>query len=86
MALWRFDSITKLFANEIARESERLTDAGKKNEFGADKKPGASTICANLAQLAHAHRYERDLYLTAGEVAEWGTDNKGERAQIGTIF
>ena len=43
------DSITKLFANEIARESERLTDAGKKNEFGASKKgPVLSTICANL--------------------------------------
>lgn len=77
------DSITKLFANEIARESERLTDAGKKNEFGADKKPAVNYMRQLVNWLT---RIDMNVILTAGEVAEWGTDNKGERAQIGTIF
>jgi hypothetical protein len=77
------DSVTKLFANEIAREAERLTEAGKKNEFGADKKPAVNYMRQLVAWLT---RMDMNVILIAGEVAEWGTDNKGERAQIGSTF
>jgi hypothetical protein len=77
------DSVTKLFANEIAREGERLHDAGKKNEFGADKKPAVSY----MRQLCNwIKRIDMNVILIAGEVAEWGLDAKGERVQIGETF
>src|SRR5271168_1206434 len=77
------DSITKLFANEIAREGERLHDAGKKNEFGADKKPAVSY----MRQLCNwIKRIDMNVILIAGEVAEWGLDGKGERTQSGETF
>lgn len=77
------DSITKLFANEIARESERLSDAGKKNEFGADKKPAVSFMRSMVSWLI---RLDMTVILIAGEVAEWGRDSSGERTQIGSTF
>lgn len=77
------DSMTKLFANEIAREAERLTDAGKKNEFGADKKPAVNYMRQLVSWLT---RIDMNVILICGEVAEWGTDTKGERTQIGTTF
>jgi hypothetical protein len=76
------DSITKLFANEVAREAERLADAGKKNEFGADRKPAVNQMRQLVAWLP---RLSMNVILTAGEVAEWGLIN-GERAQVGTTF
>lgn len=76
------DSITKLFANEVAREAERLADAGKKNEFGADRKPAVNQMRQLVAWLP---RLSMNVILTAGEVAEWGLVN-GERAQVGTTF
>lgn len=77
------DSVTKLFANEIAREGERLHDSGKKNEFGADKKPAVS----HMRQLCSwIKRIDMNVILIAGEVAEWGLDNKGERIQVGETF
>ena len=33
------DSFTKIFINEIAKEAERISAAGNKDEFGASKKP-----------------------------------------------
>jgi hypothetical protein len=77
------DSITKLFANEIAREAERLSDAGKKNEFGADKKPAVGQMRQLVSWLA---RINMNVVLIAGEVAEWGKDSTGERTQIGSTF
>lgn len=77
------DSITKLFANEIAREAERLSDAGKKNEFGADKKPAVGQMRQLVSWLA---RINMNVILIAGEIAEWGKDSSGERAQIGSTF
>ena len=77
------DSITKLFANEIAREAERLTDAGKKNEFGADKKPAVNYMRQMVAWLK---RLDMNVILVAGEVPEWGADARGERTQIGQTF
>lgn len=77
------DSITKLFANEIAREAERLSDANKKNEFGADKKPAVGYMRSMVSWLV---RLDMNVVLIAGEVAEWGKDASGERAQIGNTF
>lgn len=77
------DSITKLFANEIAREAERLSDAGKKNEFGADKRPAVSFMRSMVSWLI---RLDMTVILIAGEVAEWGRDSSGERTQIGNTF
>lgn len=77
------DSITKLFANEIAREAERLSDAGKKNEFGADKKPAVSFMRSMVSWLI---KLDMTVILIAGEVPEWGRDNDGERTQIGNTF
>lgn len=77
------DSVTKLFANEIAREAERLADAGKKNEFGADKKPAVGQMRQLCSWLA---RINMNVILIAGEIAEWGKDASGERTQIGSTF
>lgn len=77
------DSISKLFALEITREGERLTDAGKKNEFGADKKPAVGYMRQLVSWLM---RLDMNAILIAHEIPEWGTDSKGERAQIGATF
>lgn len=76
------DSVTKLFANEIAREAERLSEAGKKNEFGADRKP-ATNYMKQL--VSWTTRMDMNVIMIAGEVGEWGMD-KGERVQIGQTF
>jgi hypothetical protein len=77
------DSMTKLFANEIAREAERLTEAGKKNEFGADKKPAVNYMRQLVSWLT---RMDMNVILICGEVAEWGKDANGDRTQIGSTF
>lgn len=77
------DSMTRLFANEIAREMERLTDAGKKAEFGAEKKPAVSYMRQMTSWLT---RIDMNVILICGEVAEWSTDAKGERTQTGQTF
>ncbi len=77
------DSMTKLFANEIAREGDRLSEAGKKNEFGADKRPAV----AYMRQLVNwLTKINMNVILVCGEVAEWGMDSKGERIQVGQVF
>ena len=77
------DSITKLFANEIAREAERLADAGRKNEFGADKRPAVGY----MRQLMHwLSRIDMNVVLTAGEISEWSNDSRGDRVQTGLTF
>lgn len=77
------DSITKLFANEISREADRLRDNNKKNEFGADKKPAVSYI----RQLCYwINRIDMNVILIAGEIAEWALDEKKERVQVGETF
>lgn len=77
------DSATKLFANEIAREAERLADAHKKNEFGADKKPAVGYMRQLVAWLV---KLDMNVILICGEIAEWGKDATGERAEIGRTF
>ncbi len=88
------DSMTKLFANEIAREAERLTESGKKNEFGADKKPAVNYMRQLVSWLT---RMNMNVILICGEIPEWGTvggggssaggfSPQGERTQLGQTF
>lgn len=74
------DSITKIFALEVAKESERL---GDKNVFGADKKPALSYMrkLTNIIQ-----RLDMNVILIAHEKAEWGLDEKKQRIEVGSTF
>ena len=74
------DSISKVFNNEIAKESEKL---GDKNAFGADKKPAVSMVRRLVRWL---QRLDMNVILIAHEKAEWGTNAKGERVEIGATF
>lgn len=74
------DSISKIFALEITKEGERL---GDKNAFGADKKPAIAMMRRLASWLV---RLDMNVILIAHEKAMWGTDAKGERAEIGTTF
>jgi len=74
------DSISKLFNTEIAKEAERL---GDKNAFGADKKPAIAYMRQLINWLI---RLDMNVILIAHEKPQWGTDAKGERAEIGTTF
>lgn len=74
------DSISKVYALEIAREAERLGDS---NAFGADKKPAIAYMRRLVSWL---QRLDMNVILIAHEKALWGRDNKGERAEIGTTF
>ncbi len=76
------DSISKLFALEIAREAERLANEGKKNEFGADKKPAVGLMRQLVSWLM---RVDMNSVLVAHHKAEWGRVG-GERVEIGDTF
>lgn len=74
------DSVSKLFNTAIAIEAERL---GDKNAFGADKKPAV----ANMRRLINwLSRVDMNVVLISHEKPEWGTDSKGQRAEIGATF
>jgi hypothetical protein len=77
------DSISKLFALEIAREAERLSNEGKKNEFGADKRPAVGYMRQLVAWLM---RIDMNAILIAHHKAEWGKDKSGDRVEIGDTF
>lgn len=77
------DSISVLFNLEIAREAERLSDANKKNEFGADKRPAVGYMRQLVAWL---NRIDMNVILAAHHKAEWGKDTKGDRVEIGDTF
>ena len=72
------DSITKIFNNEITKESERLDNIGKKNEFGIDKKPAVALMKRLVSWL---QRLDMNVVMIAHEKALWF---KGE--QIGETF
>lgn len=76
------DSISKLFNTAIAAEAERLSDEGKKNEFGADKKPAVSMIRQMISWLT---RLDMNVILIAHEKPLWGLV-KGERQEVGVTF
>jgi hypothetical protein len=77
------DSVSKLFGSAIAQEAERLADAGKKNEFGADKKPAVGAMRRLVSWLT---RLDMTVLLIAHQKEEWGLNAKGEREAIGQTF
>lgn len=74
------DSFTKLFNLAVANEAERL---GEKNAFGADKKPAISQTRRLVNWLT---KLDMNVVLVCHEKTQWGTDAKGDRAEIGTTF
>ncbi len=73
------DSVSKLFASEVADEAERL---GEKDVFGASKRPAI----AAMRQLVNwLQRIDMNVVLIAHEKAEWGMV-KGQRSEIGATF
>ena len=74
------DSITKVFALEIAREAERL---GDKDAFGASKKPAVAYMRTLVAAIM---RLDMNVLFIAHEIEEWGKNEKGEREVIGATF
>lgn len=73
------DSVSKLFNNAVANEAERL---GDKNAFGADKKPAIAFMRRLLAITA---RLDMNVIFIAHEKADWGTDSKGDRVEMGKV-
>lgn len=74
------DSVSKIYNTAIALEAERL---GSKNAFGADKKPA---VAAMRQLVVWIERLDMNVVLIAHEKPEWGTNDKGERSEIGTTF
>lgn len=75
-----FDSISKLYYDEISRESEKL---GDKDAYGASKKPAVGYM---RRLLRWANRLDMTVILIAHTKALWGLDGKGQRSEIGTTF
>jgi hypothetical protein len=73
------DSITKLYQTCIAEAADAL---GSKDAFGASKKPAI----ANMRRLVNwIQRTDMNVLFVAHEIAEWGNDEKGNRAEIGKL-
>lgn len=75
------DSLTKLFQTAIANENERILSDGKKDEFGASKKPA---IAAMRRVVNWASRLDMNIWFICHETAEWGLVN-GQRSEIGRV-
>lgn len=74
------DSISKVFAMEIAKEAERL---GDKDAFGASKKPAVAYMRRLIAWLT---RMDMNVILVAHEKDLYGLDEKRQRNVIGVTF
>lgn len=74
------DSITKLFNTAVANEADRLAE---KNVFGADKKPAIAWMRRLVVAAA---RVDMNVIFIAHAKSEWGTDEKGNRVEIGQTF
>ena len=74
------DSISKVFASEIASESERL---GDKDAFGASKKPAVAYMRRLISWLT---RLDMNVILVAHEKDLYGLDEKKQRNVIGATF
>lgn len=74
------DSVTKVFATEIANEAERL---GDKDAFGASKKPAVSYMRQLVSWLT---RLDMNVILIAHEKDLYGLDEKKQRNIIGVTF
>lgn len=75
-----FDSVSKLYYEEISREAERL---GDKDAYGASKKPAVGYM---RRLLSWANRVDMSVILIAHSKPLWGMDAKGQRSEIGTTF
>lgn len=73
------DSITKIYQVAIANESERIIGGGKKDEFGASKKPA---VRAMRRLVNWAMKLDMNIWFIAHESSEWGLIS-GERSEIG---
>jgi hypothetical protein len=71
------DSITKIYQTAISNEQERL---GDKDAFGASKKPA---VAAMRRLVNWIMRLDMNVWFVAHETAEWGTNAKGDRTEIG---
>lgn len=79
-----FDSITKLFSLEVARENERILEAGKKDEFGTSRKPAVRYMQRLVAWL---QRMDMNCVLIAHSKSEWGRDDRtGDRVEVGKTY
>lgn len=74
------DSISKIFAMEIAKEAERL---GDKDAFGASKKPAVAYMRRLISWLT---RMDMNVILIAHEKDLYGLDEKKQRNVIGVTF
>jgi len=74
------DSVTKVFATEIANESERL---GDKDAFGASKKPAVNFMRRLIAWLT---RLDMNVILIAHEKDLYGLDEKRQRNIVGVTY
>jgi len=74
------DSISKIFAMEIAKEAERL---GDKDAFGASKKPAVAYMRRLISWLT---RIDMNVILISHEKDEYGLDEKKQRNIIGKTF
>lgn len=74
------DSISKVFAMEIANEAERL---GDKDAFGASKKPAVAYMRKLVSWLT---RMDMNVILVAHEKDLYGLDEKKQRNIIGVTY
>ena len=74
------DSVSKVFANEIANEAERL---GEKDAFGASKKPAVAFMRRLVSWLT---RLDMNVIMVAHEKELYGLDEKKQRNVIGVTF
>lgn len=74
------DSISKIFAMEIAKEAERL---GEKDAFGASKKPAVAYMRRLVSWLT---RMDMNVILVAHEKDLYGIDEKKQRNIIGVTY
>lgn len=77
------DSVTKLFNTAITDEQGRMADAGKKDEFGASKKPAVRQMARLVRWL---NRADMNAIVIAHEKPLWGLAANGQREEIGKTF
>lgn len=78
-----FGSITKLYQTAISTESQHIEDSGKKDEFGASKKPAIRQMRRLVNWI---QRLDMNVVFEAHETSEWGINPRtGQREEIGQI-
>lgn len=77
------DSISKLFNDTVAREADRIASEGKKDEYGASKKPAVAYMRRLVSWLT---RLDMNVVLIAHAKDEYAPSGAGERQVIGRTF